>query len=165
MEKFFSSLLKVETFFAALFMGAFSVMGFIQVIARYSGSPLPWSEEACRFLFVWSSFLGAVLVTANNGHYKVTLVEMLPKRFQFIFVWIVYICIGVFSYIMLRYGAMFVLNGMKRVSTTMNVRMGYVFIIMPLSGLLCLVHLTEQIIKDFKKITKKGTLEEKEGLM
>ena len=159
MGRFFNVLTKVECFLAALFMGAFSVLGFVQVVARNMGSPIPWTEEACRFLFVWSSFIGAVLVMANNGHFKVELIpQLLPKRARFVFSFISYICIGIFSYIMIRYGIDFVLVGARRVSPTMQVNMGYIFLILPLSGALCMIHLVGLIINDIKEMGRARSL-------
>ena len=65
-------------------MIAFTIVGFLQVFFRvFLKNPLAWSEEACRYLFIWSMMLGAILVAAENGHFRVDfLVSKLPKALQ-----------------------------------------------------------------------------------
>src|SRR6185295_14528954 len=54
---------------AGLLIGAMTVLVTIQVFARYvlNDTP-PWSEELCRYLFVWASFLGACLAMRRAAH-------------------------------------------------------------------------------------------------
>ena len=49
---------------AGLLIGVITVLVSVQVFARYvlNDTP-PWSEELCRYLFVWASFLGACVAT------------------------------------------------------------------------------------------------------
>lgn len=42
-------------------------------------SPVTWSEELAKILFVWLSFLGASLVYGERGHMAV---EILARRFS-----------------------------------------------------------------------------------
>ncbi len=45
------------------------VVIFSQVICRYIfKSPLSWSEELARYLFVWITFLGAAICAREKGH-------------------------------------------------------------------------------------------------
>jgi len=54
----------------------------IQVVLRFLfGSALTWSEELIRFLFVWFSYLGAVLGAQRGGHIRITtFVSLVPKK-------------------------------------------------------------------------------------
>jgi TRAP-type transport system small permease protein len=53
-----------------------------QVLWRYAfGSPLVWTEEAARYLFMWITFLGAALAVRDGIHIRVTLLtDRLPAR-------------------------------------------------------------------------------------
>jgi TRAP-type C4-dicarboxylate transport system permease small subunit len=45
-----------------------------QVVFRYFlGSPLVWSDELARYLFVWCAFLGWVVAARRGSHLAVTL--------------------------------------------------------------------------------------------
>jgi len=54
---------------AGLLIGVITVLVSVQVFARYvlNNTP-PWSEELCRYLFVWASFLGACVATERAAH-------------------------------------------------------------------------------------------------
>ncbi len=52
-----------------------------QVLLRYVFKvPIPWTEEASRFLFIWATFMGAAIAFHDGGHLNVKLfVSRLPK--------------------------------------------------------------------------------------
>ena len=52
--------------------GAMVVAIFLQVVFRYIfNSPLAWSEEVGRYLFIWTTFLGASVGAYYNKHIRV----------------------------------------------------------------------------------------------
>jgi TRAP-type C4-dicarboxylate transport system permease small subunit len=67
----------------ALFVAIFLVV-LLQVLMRYGlGTPLIWSEELARYLFVWISFIGWVLAARNKSHIRIAVVEQaLPGRLK-----------------------------------------------------------------------------------
>jgi tripartite ATP-independent transporter DctM subunit len=56
----------------------------LQVVARYVfNSPVTWSEELSRFVFIWSVFLGAGVMVRHGGHVSVdSLIAIFPKWLQ-----------------------------------------------------------------------------------
>jgi len=55
-------------FFVAMFACVLA-----QVVFRYFlGSPLTWSDELARYLFVWCAFLGWVIAARRRSHLAVT---------------------------------------------------------------------------------------------
>lgn len=66
----------------AVFVAVMSVLLIAQVFFRYVlQHSLPWSEEAARYLFVWSSILGASIALRLHFHPGLTLlVDRLPSR-------------------------------------------------------------------------------------
>jgi TRAP-type C4-dicarboxylate transport system permease small subunit len=65
--------------FVAIFLCVFA-----QVVFRYVfNSPLTWSEELARYLFIWCAFLGWVIASRRGSHLAMTFaVERLPRRAQ-----------------------------------------------------------------------------------
>lgn len=75
-------------------MVAMIVLVFINVILRYGfNSGILFSAEVSRYLFVWVTFLGAVLCLKNGTHLELRLIEsFLPEKAIFVlrrFVWAV----------------------------------------------------------------------------
>ncbi|HYL79996.1 MAG TPA: TRAP transporter small permease, partial [Candidatus Acidoferrum sp.] len=65
----------------ALFAAIFVIM-VLQVTCRYVlGSPLVWSEEASRYLYIWACYLGAPIALRRGNHIAITLfVDWLPPK-------------------------------------------------------------------------------------
>lgn len=40
----------------------------MQMLLRVFGSPTMWSEEVCRYLFIWLLFLGGAQAFSKGGH-------------------------------------------------------------------------------------------------
>jgi TRAP-type C4-dicarboxylate transport system permease small subunit len=61
----------VDAVAIAAFAGMFAcVLG--QVLFRYFlGSPLTWSDELARYLFVWASFLGWIIAARRRSHLSI----------------------------------------------------------------------------------------------
>ena len=54
-----------------MFGTVMTVLVITNVILRYGfRSGLTWSEEACRFLFIWTTFLGAILGESKGAHMR-----------------------------------------------------------------------------------------------
>lgn len=73
--------LKVTT---AALMIAFSVLTLLQVVMRYAfGSPLSWSEQTSRYLFVWMLMLYMPVIMRDKGNMSFDLLtRKLPKMAQ-----------------------------------------------------------------------------------
>jgi TRAP-type C4-dicarboxylate transport system permease small subunit len=57
--------------FATLFGVVLAQIGFRYLL----GSPLVWSEELARYIFVWVCFLGWLMALARNDHIVITMVR------------------------------------------------------------------------------------------
>jgi len=64
-----------------LMLSTMVVMVFGNVVLRYGfNSGLDYSEELSRFLFIWITFLGAVIAMRENAHLGLdTLIRVLPR--------------------------------------------------------------------------------------
>lgn len=73
-SRVYSVMVRVEHAVAALFLGVLLVLVIAQVFTRYVlGSPLTWSEELARFVFIWFTFSAAAVVAARRKHITVLL--------------------------------------------------------------------------------------------
>lgn len=51
----------------------------VQVVSRFAGASLPWTEELSRLLFIWTAFLGMAVGFRRVEHPRITLlVDRLP---------------------------------------------------------------------------------------
>jgi TRAP-type transport system small permease protein len=79
-EKFIGLVCRLFSFLMVLCLGLMVLMVFGNVVLRYGfNSGITVSEELSRWLFVWMTFLGALVALRNHGHLGTdTLVSRLP---------------------------------------------------------------------------------------
>lgn len=110
-----------------------------QVLARYIfGIGTPWTEELAMFLMIWLSLLGAAVAYRRKEHLGIdAFVLLLPYRHQQFICAIVDILVTIFSVsVMLTGGFLLVRNAFltHQTSAAMGIRMGYVYLAVPVSG-------------------------------
>jgi tripartite ATP-independent transporter DctM subunit len=125
---------------AGLLIGAITVLVSVQVFARYvlNNTP-PWSEELCRYLFVWASFLGACVATGRAAHLGVdSLVVRLPAGVREMLRHAVTALIVVFMGLLVWQGTALVPAMATQRSPSMGISLQYVFMAIPIAGAIML---------------------------
>jgi tripartite ATP-independent transporter DctM subunit len=125
---------------AGLLTGAITVLVGVQVFARYVLNDTPsWSEELCRYLFVWASFLGACVAMRRTAHLGVdSLVTRLPARAREAARIAVAAIIAVFAAVLVWYGQALVPEMATQRSPSMGISLQYVFAVIPIAGAIIL---------------------------
>ncbi len=84
MNKIVDGIYRILCWIIVLFMGAMTVMVFVNTALRYlTSTSIIASEEISRFLFVWCIFIGGIIALADDIHIKVELLtERLPAAAQ-----------------------------------------------------------------------------------
>lgn len=130
-----------------LLMLAMVTIIFAQVIARYVLSDsLSWSEEVGRFLFIWMTFLGAALALRNGNHVALDVVVVrLPEKLKKASLVFGYLCMAIFAAVIVYGGYAFVLRGSRQMSAALQLPMQYVYLVLPLGGLLILFYIGRNV--------------------
>lgn len=127
---------------------AISVILFAQVVARYLGESLSWSEEIGRYLLVAITFLGATVAykrahfigLAGFGARFGLLVEQIIMRvLQLLNLG----CFGLITW----YGAIYTVNSWEQTSTAVQMPMSLPIAVVPLSGAIFLLHILADMTK------------------
>lgn len=127
---------------------AISVILFVQVLARYLGHSLSWSEELGRYLLVATTFLGAT-VAYKRAHF-IGLAGF-GARFgllfeQFIVRGLQVLNLGCFGLIT-WYGAIYTVNAWEQTSTAVQMPMSLPIAVVPISGAIFLLHILADMTK------------------
>ncbi|QLB13749.1 TRAP-type C4-dicarboxylate transport system permease small subunit [Bisgaardia hudsonensis] len=90
MEKLLHSLSKILEIFVIAILATMSCLVFLNVVLRYGfNSSINVTEEVSRYLFVWLTFLGAILAFNENLHVNVSILthhlSIVKKRLLSIF--------------------------------------------------------------------------------
>lgn len=142
------TLQRIEMFIGCTCLASLLGLMLFNAAARYLFDfPVVWSDEMNGFFFVWMGFLSTAYVMGEDNHMRVTgLVEMLPRRVQYVIRTIMnVIMIAVFIY----YIPGFIkLMGRVTFSGLLRIPLKYVYSILPISFVLLIVHVVNNIVND-----------------
>jgi TRAP-type C4-dicarboxylate transport system permease small subunit len=114
---------------------------FVQVVARYLfNQPPTWTEELARFCQVWIVLLGASICLRKGSHLSVDyLGPLLSRRARTAVAVITGCLIAIYSAVVVIWGVQLLLIGMEQTSPAMQLNMGWVYLVFPVSGSLMLL--------------------------
>lgn len=89
LKSFFGLLEGLLNVVLGIFMSLMFLFLFLNIVLRYVfNSGIPWAEEMSRFLFIWVTFLGAIVALKDNQHLGVSaLIKRCPptlKKFLYL---------------------------------------------------------------------------------
>lgn len=144
-----SVLHKVLIFLGLVLLGAVT----LQVAGRYVPF-IPrwlWPLEIANWAMIWMVFIGASLAVRENRHFLVDL--FLGKRVPtpiFIFLRLAYyFIVGGVSIVFIFYGTTYLIKwGFIQTSDIIGINVGFLYFSVPFSGVIWLLFLFENILKD-----------------
>lgn len=130
-------------------MLAVTLILFAGVIWRYFFvDPLTWSDEIARTLFVWLAFIGAAIGVKRRLHSAVLVFgSRLPAPWQKFMTLLGLIVIGVMAGVLLYTGTTETVANFKQVMPVTGLSRGWLYLAVPVSGLLILIYLVPQFWK------------------
>lgn len=119
----------------AAFCGIFLCV-LAQVVLRYAfNSPLTWSEELARYLFIWCAFLGWIVASRRNSHLAMTFaVERLPRAGQVALAALVQLATLLFAWLLGTRGLVLVRNSWDVENVAVPFNLGVVYLIEPIAA-------------------------------
>ena len=155
LEKIKKALDRFLELLVALVMGILVLDVTWQVFTRYVlKNPSSWTEELATFLMIWVGLLGASVALNRKAHlgvdYFVDKLSPLKKLYAQIFI---FTAVALFSLSVLLMGgirlvAMTLMRG--QVSPALQIKMGYVYLALPLSGFFLVLYSLEFLLESFK---------------
>lgn len=148
---------KLEDYLGIILVFGLAFLLAIQVIFRYVFShPLGWTEELARYVFIWMIFVGAVIVSREREHVRIELLKTFvpEKAWQFL-TFLNELCIFVFWVFLIPAAFKYAFFAINIDASGSGISMFFVFISLPICGLLIGIHTIINMVKDFKKIIEK----------
>lgn len=155
MDKFRKGLDKTLEMFCVAIFAFITILGLYQIITRYVfNKPSTISEELLIFSFTWLSLLAAALVFGKREHMRMSFLADKLKGVKGIYLSIfTEIIVLLFAVIVLFYGGIQITKlTMTQVTASLGITMGYVYIILPITGLLIFIYNILNISDDIKKL-------------
>lgn len=134
----------------------------MQIIWRYVLElPLPWSEEAARYLLVWVSLLAIAMAFRNDSHIRL---DYFFNRFGPSFrhgIWVFFNLITLFFLALLVvYGIPNAVLGKFTYSPGLNITMFAAYMSVPVSASIMILNLIDYVIYNMK-VKEMGDIREK----
>ena len=136
----------------AVILAVLTLTMFVQVLLRYVfGGALDWSVELSRYLFLWFCFLGFSITLRRGGHVSVRfIVDLFPLWVQRMLLIISDICIFIFLGFIIVEGGFLTHIIRNNISPVMQISMSYVYIVIPISGILLIIYLLRTINRSWR---------------
>lgn len=125
------------------------VVGTYQIVARYFfGSPSTISEELLTYSFTWMSMFASAYVFGKRDHMRMAfLADMLKGKARIVLEVIIECTIFIFSALALVWGGITIMNlTMHQATASLGIPMGYVYSILPVSGICICIYAILNII-------------------
>lgn len=119
----------------------------VQVFVRYVlQKPLfLWSEELARFVLIWMVFLGIGVGVKNGAHFAMDILPgLLGRRLGTAVRLFADLSMGLILILLVLAGLRFSYFGLFQYSPNLEILMVWVFISLPIGGLLALIYLVER---------------------
>lgn len=136
-----------------------------QVFTRYVlDDQSSWTEELATFLMVWVGLLGASVALNRGAHLGIDyFVQKLSDRKRLYVEVFIFLCIGLFSLLVLFIGGIQLVSktlAMGQMSAALKMKMGYVYLALPISGFFLVFYSADFLIERIIAIVKHRHVEE-----
>lgn len=134
-----------------LLMVTLVVSVFCQIVFRFFGMALTWTEELSRYSMIWMTFLGAAYAVSTRAHIGMELiVERARGIMKQVLIVVAALFSGIFFIMMIVKGYELSIRVMEQSSAVLQIPMGVVYLVIPISGVVLFVNLLYVTTKELK---------------
>lgn len=158
MKRLVERLERIQVWVTFGFISVITVCVSVQVFVRYVLQKpfFLWTEELARFILIWTVFLGIGVGVKNDAHFAMdVLPPLLGRRWGAVVRLFNDLCMGAILVLLILAGLRFSWFGMFQNSPNMEILMAWIFISIPLGGVLSLIYLIQRIqqrVRDFRGV-------------
>lgn len=152
---------KILEIFLVLLLAILVIDVVWQVVSRYIlNSPSSFTDELARILLIWVGILGAAWATGKKMHLAIDyFIDKFNKRNRIIIGKLINISVALFAFFVMIIGGgnlIYMLLKLGNTTAALSLPIGYVYSVIPLSGLLIvfysLYHIFENEDEEVKEI-------------
>ena len=134
-----------------------TIVGTYQIVSRYVfNAPSTISEELLTYSFTWLALLAAALVFGKKDHMRMSFIADKFNGNKAIFIGIVSeLLVMIFAALVLVYGGISITKlTTTQITASLGVNMSYIYMILPICGVMIVVYSIVNIIEYVKKLNK-----------
>ena len=142
-------LMKLTGYLSVLLFAFMTVIGTYQIVTRYVfNRPSTVSEELLTYSFTWMALLISAYVFGKRDHMRMGFVadKLSPDKLKVLNIILEVITIA-FSSIVMVYGGISITKlSMTQKTASLGIPMGYIYLVIPISGILIVIYSVLNII-------------------
>ncbi len=140
---------KVMEVVIVFMLGAMVVITGAQIVCRIFFTSLAWSEEATRYLLIWSTLLGAGCVYKHAGHISISIVQdLLPDKAKNVLQIVIHGLCAFLFVLIVCYGVQYFGRQGKQLSPAMRLPMRYIYTCIPIGCGIMAFHALDAVIQN-----------------
>ena len=152
MKQIRSQLDKIIELLLVSILSAMVINGLWQIITRYfSATPSSFSDELARYLMIWLGLMGAAYVSGKKEHVSIDyFLKKLNRKKRFLLNRIIGFIIIFFAFLVMVIGGgnlVFITIKLEQLSPSLQIPLGFVYSVIPLSGLIIIFYQISNIKK------------------
>jgi len=125
-----------------------TILGFMGIFFRYVlDSPLTWSEELIRLLFIWIVFIGAAVAVKKEVHLRMALFAHFFGQKVSILDVVVNVTIIIFAVILILGGINFIYSVKFQLSANIRFPLLLFYVPLSISGIIMILHIISIFMK------------------
>lgn len=148
---------KIAEILIVVMLGAMVIITGGQIVCRLFFNALSWSEEATRYLLIWSTMFGAGCVYKHSGHISISVLQdALPEKAKNILQIVIHVlCMILFAQVVF-YGIKYFGKQGSQLSAAMRLPMRYVYTCIPIGSGLMFFHALDAVVSCVMHLIGKG---------
>ncbi|WP_319560222.1 TRAP transporter small permease [Marispirochaeta sp.] len=154
LRKAFSVLNKIIEVTSVVILVLVSLVVFYSVLLRYVfKSPLAWSEEVARYMFIWMVFLGFSIAEKSGDHFRIEVfIEMVTPKVRLIIEIFLNILIFYALFVLFQEGMNYYQQGKSGLSTILEMPLNLIYIALPISMVLTFMNRIDTAQKQIRAL-------------
>jgi TRAP-type C4-dicarboxylate transport system permease small subunit len=132
---------KIAEVMIVVMLGAMVIITGAQIVCRIFFTALAWSQEATRYLLIWSTLFGAGCVYKSSGHISISVLQdVLPGKAKDVLQIVIHVLCMILFGLIVFYGIQYFGKQGNQLSAAMRLPMRYVYICIPIGSGLMFFH-------------------------
>jgi len=124
---------KIAEVVIVFMLGAMVLITGAQIVCRIFFTALSWSQEATRYLLIWSTLFGAGCVYKHGGHISISVLgDALPEKAKNILQIVIHLLCMILFALVVFYGIQYFGKQGSQLSAAMRLPMRYVYLCIPI---------------------------------
>lgn len=148
---------KILSWVLIIMMAVITLNVLWQVFSRFIlQNPSSFTEELARYMLIWIGILGAAYVAGQKLHLAIDLfLTKLKGRQKSLLEIFIQLCIFIFSFFVMVVGGIrlvYITLELEQISAALQIPLGYVYLVLPVSGALMMYYSLYFIFEETRKI-------------